>query len=429
MVLGGDDTGGLVGYNTGTVSECYSTSEVSGGLSTGGLVGLSPGRMTDCYCTGAVSGSQFVGGLVGADVWGGVVRCFWDTQASGLAKSAGGTGLTTAQMQDVQTYLDAGWDFVGETRNGTHQVWQMPQGGGYPTLAILNGFTPASLQGLGTPEDPYLISSALDLGAMVYYSPLAHYRLVAPIDLAGICWDGAVVPRFGGTFNGSRLTIAHLTIRGSDYLGLFGQLASGAEVRDLGIADANIAGSGDFVGPLAGSSEGTVTQCGSEGTVRGGDFVGGLVGENDYGQVTRCFGSGAVYGTASVGGLVGISRGRVTQCYSTSEVLGAGLNAAGLVGWNSGVVAECYSTGAVTGGPWNHGGLVVANDTHSVSGSFWDTQTSGQAHSDGGTGKTTAQMQTAGTFLDEGWDFNDVWTICEGKDYPRLMWEQRNCGE
>jgi hypothetical protein len=63
--------------------------------------------------------------------------------------------------------------------------------------------------------------------------------------------------------------------------------------------------------------------------------------------------------------------------------------------------------------------------------SFWDTQTSGQRTSAGGTGKTTAEMQAAKTFLNAGWDFvseaangtADLWWILEGKDYPRLWWE------
>ena len=50
---------------------------------------------------------------------------------------------------------------------------------------------------------------------------------------------------------------------------------------------------------------------------------------------------------------------------------------------------------------------------------------------DGGTSKTTAEMQTASTFLDAGWDFvdettngtEDIWWILEGKNYPRLWWE------
>ena len=66
-----------------------------------------------------------------------------------------------------------------------------------------------------------------------------------------------------------------------------------------------------------------------------------------------------------------------------------------------------------------------------ITSSFWDTETSGQSTSDGGTGKTTAEMQTAFTFLDAGWDFvnetangtEDIWWILEGQDYPRLWWE------
>jgi hypothetical protein len=56
-----------------------------------------------------------------------------------------------------------------------------------------------------------------------------------------------------------------------------------------------------------------------------------------------------------------------------------------------------------------------------------------RAHAEysGGTGKTTAGMQMAKTFLDAGWDFRDetahstedIWWIDEGKDQPRLWWE------
>ena len=56
--------------------------------------------------------------------------------------------------------------------------------------------------------------------------------------------------------------------------------------------------------------------------------------------------------------------------------------------------------------------------------SFWDIESSGKTISDGGTGKTTAEMQTMSTFTDAGWDFTTpVWTIDEGVDYPRLWWE------
>jgi hypothetical protein len=71
------------------------------------------------------------------------------------------------------------------------------------------------------------------------------------------------------------------------------------------------------------------------------------------------------------------------------------------------------------------------NEYWGVTNSFWDIETSGQTSSAGGTGKTTAEMQTASTFLEAGWDFvdetangtEDIWSICEGTNYPRLVWQ------
>jgi hypothetical protein len=101
-------------------------------------------------------------------------------------------------------------------------------------------------------------------------------------------------------------------------------------------------------------------------------------------------------------------------------------------------VTHSYSTGSVTGST-QVGGLVGYN-TDTVSNSFWDTKTSGQATSDGGTGKTTAEMQDIATFteteaegLDEPWDItavapgetNDacIWNIVDGETYPFLSWQ------
>ena len=54
-------------------------------------------------------------------------------------------------------------------------------------------------------------------------------------------------------------------------------------------------------------------------------------------------------------------------------------------------------------------------------------QTSGQASSPSGTGKTTAEMKTAWTFLSWGSCGNEgIWTIDEAVDYPHLAWEHRS---
>jgi hypothetical protein len=76
------------------------------------------------------------------------------------------------------------------------------------------------------------------------------------------------------------------------------------------------------------------------------------------------------------------------------------------------------------------GGLVRQN-WRTIANSFRDIQTTRLTVSAGGEGKTTAEMQTASTFLNVGWDFvdetengtKDIWWILEGQDYPRLWWE------
>lgn len=75
----------------------------------------------------------------------------------------------------------------------------------------------------------------------------------------------------------------------------------------------------------------------------------------------------------------------------------------GLVGYSGALavdstVSNCYATGTVSGSNYV-GGLVGFNDNGStVENSFWDTETSGQVSSAGGTGKTTAEMKTESTF-------------------------------
>jgi hypothetical protein len=94
------------------------------------------------------------------------------------------------------------------------------------------------------------------------------------------------------------------------------------------------------------------------------------------------------------------------------------------------MVTACYATGKVAGDK-DLGGLVGWNSVGDIGESFWDVQASTLSESAGGTGRTTAEMQTAATFLGAGWDFadetangtEDTWWIEEGKDYPRLWWE------
>ncbi|MHC4564559.1 MAG: GLUG motif-containing protein, partial [Planctomycetota bacterium] len=173
--------------------------------------------------------------------------------------------------------------------------------------------------------------------------------------------------------------------------------------------------------------------------------VGGLVGENEYGRaVATSFSDSFVTGDKRVGGLIGHNAGLISNCYARGSVSGveyvAGLaGSTGLTSWNESTQARtesisfCYSSCTVAG-QQKTAGLAASNKESDASNSLWDAQASGQTTSSVGTGKTTAEMQTAGTFLEAGWDFvdetangtDDIWWILEGQDYPRLWWEASN---
>jgi len=91
------------------------------------------GNISTSYSTGSVNGDSSVGSLVGRND-ASITSSFWDIQTSGQTTSKGGTGLTTPEMQDINTYLSEGWDFVGETENGTEDIWRILEGQDYPRL-------------------------------------------------------------------------------------------------------------------------------------------------------------------------------------------------------------------------------------------------------------------------------------------------------
>jgi hypothetical protein len=215
------------------------------------------------------------------------------------------------------------------------------------------------------------------------------------------------------------------------YRGLDGILdGQGYEIRDLFInrPDEDAVGLFRHV-----QMEGVIKNIGMVNvTVIGRMRVGGLVGLKGDGDVSNSYATGSVSGSIDVGGLVGLNgSGNVSNSYSTGSVTGDA-HVGGLVGRNWGTVSNSYSTGSVTGDAYV-GGLVGWNNGSIVSNSFWDTQTSGQATSDGGTGENTTQMMDIATFSDAAWNItavalneNDpayIWNIVDDETYPFLSWQ------
>lgn len=199
----------------------------------------------------------------------------------------------------------------------------------------------------------------------------------------------------------------------------------------------SVSGSGRIGGLIGSNGDGgVITKSYSESNVSGNGAIGGLAGYNGGGStITNSYSEGEVSGNNNIGGLVGwnMDEGIISDCYSQADVFGSDM-VGGLVGDHYGGIFNCYSTGFVSG-DWYVGGLVsgaVSKSNNTISGSFWDVETSGQIQSDdrqGLEGLTTSEMQSADTFINAGWDFEDIWIICEGFDYPRLQWQNVQCEE
>ena len=268
--------GGLVGSNYGRINRCFSTGNVPGGTYyVGGLVGQNHGRITECYSTGYVSGKSKVGGLVGIQEGGSVAHSFWDIETSRRATSAGGIGKTTAEMQDPNTFMAAGWDFAGKPDAPTY-IWVEPVGTGYPILWWQSSILPelpAFSGGTGEPAAPYLITTADELSSIGYNPRLmeAHFKLMLDVDLWGLPFYpiGNEVHPYVGVFDGNSHTISNLSYdsNGVDCVGLFGYVSrEGAQVRDLGLIEAKIQiGTGANIGALVGRlMDGTISGCYSQ---------------------------------------------------------------------------------------------------------------------------------------------------------------------
>jgi hypothetical protein len=126
VVGSGSSVGGLAGENScGSIVNSYAWGSVEGGSNVGGLVGFMFGdTIVSSYAVGPVSGSR-CGGLVGSKFDGTVIDCFWDFETTNQMTSGGGQSQTSGMMKTQSTFTAAGWDFVGETANGTADVWRL----------------------------------------------------------------------------------------------------------------------------------------------------------------------------------------------------------------------------------------------------------------------------------------------------------------
>jgi filamentous hemagglutinin family protein len=304
---------------------------------------------------------------------------------------------------------------------------------------------------------------------------------VADLNLTSVAvsdsYTGATVTGIGALAGTSTGTIRNVTVTGSvtgsttstEVGGVVGFASGGSPYGIFGSSfNGSVTGNSD-VGGLAGLAFATITGDWSAGTVTGtgssetrfggllgeatyqvaqsystsnvtasaGQFVGGLVGDNNGGAISDSFASGSVTATGgtSVGGFAGANENTasISNAYSTGAVStgASSTNTGGFVGLNSAssTIQYAYTTGTATSTGTNKGAF-AGNNSATIANAVYDTSTAGGLSAVGTgvspvglVGETTTQMQDSSAYATNfaGFDFTNTWSPPSSGYFPQLF--------
>ena len=166
--------------------------------------------------------------------------------------------------------------------------------------------------GLVSAGDEFVLANDIDLSQYENWEEIGSYDTI-----------GTPGYTFKGIFDGNGYVISNLKMNTSvsERTGLFG-FTSGATIKNLGVINADVKSSSDYLGIIAGFTNGTT-------------------------QIVNCYTTGSVHSTGyAVGGIVGVSAGSIEACYSYVKVFG-GDCAGGICGSSSKSIKDSFFNGEV----------------------------------------------------------------------------------
>lgn len=391
-----------LGMEDGSVSaSATNTAEASAHACAGGIAGYNSGTITNCYNTGTVSTiatavSDFStnaypvsGGIVGENSSGTVTNCYNSGNVSAAASShssvvaAYAGGIAGRNRGAIENDYNKG--FVSATATSETALATAYAGGitgqNYDTASSIlsNCSNVGSISATST-------STASDARANTYVGGIVGYNNSGTV--TNCCNTGVV----------SADTTSSAT------------------------------GSHSFAGGIVGrNSFGTVTSCYNTGSVTADSVssitcAGGIVG-NDSGSTTDCYNTGTVSASIS-------SEESLADVHS-GGIVGLNYNAGGNLGNTSGTVTNCYNVGSVTAVSATSsaeatvciGGIAGYNASETVTNCYYlDTASKGAGEGTDACTKCTAEeLKEQDTFV--GFDFDSVWTMQGDGDYlyPELQ--------
>lgn len=304
-------------------------------------------------------------------------------------------------------------------------VSQMARSGGAAPMLAAAG----AVQDIGTAE------------AFAAMEPGGNYQLTANITVTA-----PYANDFTGTFDGNGHTVTLAIDQPSkDNIGLFSKISSTATIKNVTV-DGTVTGS-RCVGGIAGTSNGTITQCQNKATITAtkngsGNYsqAGGIVGYAENATITSCANVGNVNAAPNdgrrCGGVAGYAKTSVIEnCYNQGQVSSCSTGSSAAVGGIAGYidsnasVMNCYNSGAIScAAPSQVAKLVGWNAGSTIKNCYY----LGDKESEGANGynytdptqpKSAEEMQSAEfvTLLNGGGATGAF--MAKAGDYPALSWE------
>ncbi len=272
-------------------------------------------------------------------------------------------------------------------------------------FALLGITSSYALEGQGTPESPFIISTENDLFSFADTVNLG-YDSAHAVQSADIVLEKEWNPfgngenKYKGSYDGQNFKIENLTIKNDSVSKLaFCSYAKHATLKNIHLKNCNISTTmSSAAGICAYAEYTTIDGCVVEGSISSYNGCAGIVSDLSYASIVKnctnkasitvsmnnaggicetaqsnskiinCFNEGNIVGKRSLGGIVGniYSNGVIAYCGNVgnvTDISASGDYIAGLAGkLKSSVLISSYNTGTIKGGAYQTGALTAGDN-------------------------------------------------------------------
>lgn len=442
IVSGHNNVGGIIGTNSGTVNNIVNATAVTGEDITGtavseyvgGLIGVNSGNVSNGRNNGTITGTEYVGGMVGSNAAGSTLTNLVNDSSADITgeKYVGGiagsnAGTITADENLINRGSITGQNYVGgiagtntgtitntnndvslhvKDVNETAEYFGGVVGYNQSNGIIINATNSADINaaqasyvgGIAGKNDGTLQDFTGNYGNVTGKTFVGGVIGENTTTIDGITAEnagtvtataggaGGIFGVYTGDIINSKLTNTNtVTGTGDDGTGGIATTNSGKIENSILTNEGTVINeTGNYVGGIFGKKTGneiTGSTLSNNGTVKGEDYVGGILGTNES-SITESsmFNSvnGTVIGNSYVGGLVGSNTGTIEggrdannsyykyQIYNNGVITANGSNIGGLIGSNTGKLIAGYNTGAINANSSTNVGGIVGNNAGTV---------------------------------------------------------------